>query len=96
MNEQDMKVFGGSEGFHVLFLFPGNRKELSAADSAGVGSTFCFCMKLFRNLEIMVANFQQIVYNKFTNKRFLYKIYKIQGGVHYGSDHRRTEGKRKN
>ena len=25
---------------------------------------------LFRNLEIMVANFQQIVYNKFTNKRF--------------------------
>ena len=45
-------------------------EELSAADSAGVGSTFCFCMKLFRNLEIMVANFQQIVYNKFTNKRF--------------------------
>ena len=65
-----MKVFGGSEGFHVLFLFPGNRKELSTADSAGVGSTVCFCMKLFRNLEIMVANFQQIVYNKFTNKRF--------------------------
>ena len=29
MNEQDMKVFGGSEGFHVLFLLPGNRKELS-------------------------------------------------------------------
>ena len=47
MNEQDMKVFGGSEGFHVLFLLPGNRKELSTADSAGVGSTFCFCMKLF-------------------------------------------------
>ena len=70
VNEQDMKVFGGSEGFHVLFLLPGNRKELSTADSVGVGSTFCFCMKLFRNLEIMVANFQQIVYNEFTNKRF--------------------------
>ena len=65
-----MKVFGGFGGFRVLFFAPGIRKELSAADSAGVGSTFCFCMKLFRNLEIMVANFQQIVYNKFTNKRF--------------------------
>ena len=51
VNEQDMKVFGGFGGFRVLFFAPDIRKELSAADSAGVGSTFCFCMKLFRNLD---------------------------------------------
>ena len=27
MNEQDMNVFGGSEGFHVLFFLPATVKN---------------------------------------------------------------------